>query len=113
VYGLSRFYLYATLKYRSFIFLYIQNSYIFPTSIVVSKPKKYTGTSITTHKANPRAPLDDPGVNGCKVEVVYDIHTQRRVLKTNKFDILPQWGRFKDIFVLLDREDNYGNVQTR
>lgn len=48
-----------------------------------------------------------------KVEVVYGAAVRERMLQKQgyKFDLLPLWGEYDDIYIILDRESNYSNAQ--
>jgi hypothetical protein len=48
-----------------------------------------------------------------KVEVVCGTPVKERMLQKQgfKFDILTLWGEYEDIYITLDRESNYSDLQ--
>ncbi|KAF3076486.1 hypothetical protein CFAM422_000971 [Trichoderma lentiforme] len=48
-----------------------------------------------------------------KVEILYGKKLQQRVLQTQGFEILPLWGEFEGVVLLLALESSYGNADPR
>ncbi|OKL56982.1 hypothetical protein UA08_07958 [Talaromyces atroroseus] len=48
-----------------------------------------------------------------KIEVVWGVKVQQRLVKTKEFEVLPLWGEFKDVVIMLSKESNYGNADPR
>ncbi|KAH8689209.1 hypothetical protein BGW36DRAFT_442496 [Talaromyces proteolyticus] len=48
-----------------------------------------------------------------KVELVYGVKAQQRLIKTKEFVVLPLWGDFKDVVILLSKESNHANADPR
>ena len=48
-----------------------------------------------------------------KVEIIYGLKVQQRLLETHSFELLPLWGDFDGITVLLSYESNYANRDVR
>jgi hypothetical protein len=48
-----------------------------------------------------------------KVEVVYGTPVKEKMLQKQayKLDLLPLWGEYEDVYIILDRESNYSNAQ--
>jgi hypothetical protein len=49
------------------------------------------------------------GLSAAKVEFVYGQHVQKRILETMQSTILPLWGLFEKIFLVLIHKSNFGN----
>ena len=60
--------------------------------------KTYPETVINAHEDFTRQIM---GSSAAKVEIVYGRHVQKRILKIMKCSLLPLWGRFKGIFLVL------------
>jgi hypothetical protein len=50
------------------------------------------------------------GSSAAKVEIDYGLHVQKRILKTMKCSLLPLWGHFQGIFLVLVHECNFHNA---
>ena len=48
--------------------------------------------------------------SAAKVEVIYGQHIQRRILKTMKCSLLPLWGPYSGVFLVLRYESNSSNA---
>lgn len=48
-----------------------------------------------------------------KVEVVWGLKVQQRLIETCRFEVLPLWGDFEGVVALLSYESNYRNAESR
>jgi len=48
-----------------------------------------------------------------KVEIIYGQKVQRRLLVTQEFEVLPLWGEFEGVVLMLAYEKSYGNCDHR
>jgi hypothetical protein len=48
-----------------------------------------------------------------KVEVIYGLHVKNKILQDQRlsFDMLPLWGAYRGVQLVLDRETNYNNAE--
>lgn len=48
--------------------------------------------------------------SAARVEVIYGQHVQRRILKTMRCSLLPLWGPYSGVFLVLLYESNFSNA---